>query len=162
MAALFPKGIDRGRAGAWCGSSSLLPARANTYVHKMLLITLSEIHGGEGRFLNTGERGVDSALPCAASYCHARWKPPSLISILRVDNVLEQLKQSIQAWEEPLIHSNSSHWIINNVLAESWERGRPRINDRRLRTGASSQLENLSNSHCAACRTPLPFRTLSK
>lgn len=155
MAALFSKGIDWAQAGAWCGSSSLLPARANTYVHKMLLITLSEIHGGEGRFFNVGKHGVESTLPCATSYCHAHWKPPSLISILRVDNVLEQLKQSIQAWEEPLIHSNSSHWIINNVLAESWEGGRPRINDHRLWMGASSQLENLSNSHCTASRTQL-------
>lgn len=38
----------------------------------------------------------------------------ALTSILRVDNLWGQLKQSIQVWEEPLIHSNSSHWIINN------------------------------------------------
>lgn len=133
------------RRDAVCRSSSLLSARANAYVHKMLLITLSEKHGGEGHFLN----GVDLALPSTVSYCHACWKPLSLISILRVDNVLEQLKQSIQAWEEPLIHSNSSHWIINNMLAESWEGGRPHINDRSLWKGASSQLKNLSNSHCA-------------
>ncbi len=141
----FPNCIDSAWEGAGCGSSSLLSARANAYVHKMLLITLSEKHGGEGHFLN----GVDLALPSTASYCHTCWKPLSLISILRVDNVLEQLKQSIQAWEEPLIHSNSSHWIINNMLAESWEGGRPHINDHSLWKGASSQLKNLSNSHCA-------------
>lgn len=140
----FPKRIDSAWEGAGYGSSSLLSARANAYVHKMLLITLSEKHGGKGHFLN----GVDLALPSAVSYCHACWKPLSLISILRVDNVLEQLKQSIQAWEEPLIHSNSSHWIINNMLAESWEGGRPHINDHSLWKGASSQLKNLSNSLC--------------
>lgn len=130
----------------WIPASSLLSARANAYVHKMLLITLSEKHGSEGHFLN----GVDLALPSSVSYCHACWKPLSLISILRVDNVLEQLKQSIQAWEEPLIHSNSSHWIINNMLAESWEGGRPHINDHSLWKGASSQLKNLSNSLCTS------------
>lgn len=58
----------------------------------------------------------------------------ALISILRVDNLWGQLKQSIQVWEEPLIHSNSSHWIINNPTGQKLgvKAGRPPIKDHRL------------------------------